>query len=138
MSASIKVLIVEERDMLREKIAGILSREKNITMVIQMSSYTKIKTALGETIPDLILGDIFQFNKFSKEKGITAAQLCPRSNILLYTDEYRQLNRIEVGHPGEQKIFNVRRVQQEVKNFIKKRSGENKATTNKAATSKKE
>jgi len=122
MSTSTKVLIVEERDLLREKIAGILSREKNITLVIQVSSFSKLQLALGETTLDLILGDYFDFNKYFKEKNISAADLCPTANILLYTDDYRQLNQIEMEHPNEQRIIDVRHILQEVNNFLKKRS----------------
>lgn len=119
MTASIKVLIVEEKDLLREKIAGILSREKSITMVMQVSTYSKLQSVLKGADPDIILGDFYEFNKFCKEKKVTPGELCPDSNILLYTDEYRQLNRIEVGQMGVQNIFNVRRIQQEVRTFLK-------------------
>jgi len=119
MSKSIKVLIVEKRDLLREKIAGILSREKNITMVIQVSSYSKLQTILGETVPDLVIADYFEFNKFCKEKCLVSGELFPEANILLYTDEYGQLNRIEMGSIGDKKIFNVRRIQQEVSSFLR-------------------
>jgi hypothetical protein len=119
MTNSVKVLIVEERNLLREKIAGILSREDTISMVVQVSSYSKLQTVLEETMPDLFLGDFFEFNKFCNKKGIVPGDLCPAGNILLYTDEYRRLDRIEVGHPEKQKIFDVRRVQEEVSCFLK-------------------
>jgi hypothetical protein len=118
MSKSVKVLIVEERNLLREKIAGILSREDSISMVIQVAFYSKLQTVLRETVPDLFLGDFFEFNKFCKEKEIKPGELCPAANILLYTDEYRRLDRIEVGHPVAEKVFDVRRVQQEVSSFL--------------------
>ena len=118
VSTSIKVLIVEERDLLREKIAGILSREENISMVIQLSSYSRLQTAVGETGPDLVLGDLLELKKFCEKTGISADELCPGVNILLYTDECEKLHRIEADHPGGQRIFNVRRIQQEVRSFL--------------------
>jgi len=118
MNTSINILIVEERDLLREKIAGILSREENITMVIQVSSYSKLKTVMEETVPDLILGDFFEFDRFHKKTGITTADLCSDTNILLYTDEDERLSRNEMDHCGVRRVFDVRRVQQEVISFL--------------------
>lgn len=117
-SNSVKVLVVEERDLLREKIAGILSREENISMVIQLSSYSELQTAVGETGPDLVLGDLLKFKIFCKKTGVSAGELCPDANILLYTDEYEQLHRIEEERLSKQRIFNVRRIQQEVRSFL--------------------
>jgi hypothetical protein len=116
MDASIKILIVEERDLLREKIAGVLSRENNITMVIQVSSYSNLKASLGEMAPDLVLGDYFEFNKFCKKAGIAAGELCPEANILLYIDEDGRLLRPE--DIGQKRICNLPRIQKEVRSFL--------------------
>jgi DNA-binding NarL/FixJ family response regulator len=113
-----KVLIVEELDILREKIAGIISSEENISMVIQVSSYSKLQTALEETNPDLVLGDLLELRRFCEKTGISAVELCSNANILLYTDEDEPLQWIEAGHHSEQRIINVRRIQQEVKTFL--------------------
>ncbi|MFA6448988.1 MAG: hypothetical protein WCX65_05965 [bacterium] len=136
MSASIKILIVEEQDLLREKIAGILSREENITMVIQIASYSKLRGALEETIPDILLADFFEFNKFCKENGIFAGDLCPDANTLLYTDENWRLNPLETGHLGEQRIFDVRLIQQEVKSYLQAMSPRKHTINNKIKISK--
>lgn len=126
MSIVTKVLIVEKRDLLREKIAGILSREDDITMVIQVSSYSKLQNVLGETVPDMVIGNFFEFNKFCKETGITAGDLCLDASILLYTDETWLLNQIKANRLDEQKFVDVRNIQEEVKIFLKKKSEEGK------------
>ena len=118
MNTSMKVLIVEERDLLREKIAGILSRERDIAMVIQISSYSKLKRSLKETVPDLVLAHYFKFNRFCKDKKTSAVKLFPEDNILLYADEYERLNRIDERHISEQKVFDICHIQEEVKSFL--------------------
>ncbi|MFC1474797.1 hypothetical protein ACFLQK_02020 [bacterium] len=118
LSEIVKVLIIEERDLLREKIAGILSREKNITAVIQVSSYSALKASFEEISPNLILGDFMECEKFCKETGVSIDELCPGANILLYTDEYERLLKNKVEHLGDQRVVNVRRIQQEVKTFL--------------------
>lgn len=122
MSILTKVVIVEERDLLREKIAGILSREDDITMVIQVSSYSKLQAVLGETVPDLVLGNFSEFNKFCKETVISAGELCLDANILLYTDEPWLLKQIKADRLDEQKFVDVRDILEEVRSFIKKQS----------------
>lgn len=119
MGATVKVLIVEERNLLREKIAGILSREEYICMVIQVASYSRLRTALRNAAPDIFLADFFEFNKFCKNEGILVGSLCPDASILLYTDEYMRLSRIEGGQPIVKRVFDVRRIQEEVKNFMR-------------------
>jgi hypothetical protein len=115
---SIKVLVVEARNLLREKLAGILSREEGTSMVIQVSSYSNLQTALGETVPDLVFGDFFEFNKFCKETGTSAGELCPDATILLYMNEYEQSHRVEVEHLGDPRVFNVLNIHQEVRRFL--------------------
>ncbi|MFA6448974.1 MAG: hypothetical protein WCX65_05895 [bacterium] len=126
LSPSIKVIIVEERNQARERIAELLTGEKNIDLVKQVSSYSELQAALEETKADLVLGDYFEFNKFCDDKWMSISELYPDTNILLYSDEDGQLDRIKVGCLEEQRIFDVRRIQHEVKNFIKKRSHEKK------------
>ena len=116
--ALIKVLIVEERDLLREKIAGILSREEYILTVTQVSSYSKLQIALVETVPDLVLGDMLKLRKFCEKTGVSVDELCPDAKILLYTDENGQMHRNEVEHHGNQGAFHVRYIQQEVRSFL--------------------
>lgn len=118
MTTSIKVIIVEERDLLREKIAGILSREEGITMVMQVSSYSKLHAVLGETVTDVVIGDFFQFIKFCKEKDILSNELCSGEKLLLYSDEDVRLSLFEAGHPGGKRIFNVLDILKEVRNFL--------------------
>jgi hypothetical protein len=114
--------------LLRERIADLLSREKNIAKVVQAPSYSKFQTAMVETVPDLVLAGYFEFTKFCEYTGISISGLYPNANILLYTDEDGQMDRIKVGHLDKQRVFDVRRVQQEVKKFLKERNSGNKAT----------
>jgi len=126
LNNSIKVLIVEERNALIERIADLLSREHNITNVTQITSYTDLQTTLMETVPDLVLGDYFEFKKFCDETKIPIRELCPEAHILLYSDEDGQSKRIEVGCLGEQRVFDVRNIQHELRSYLKTRNSEKK------------
>lgn len=118
MSSLINVFVVEKQNLLREKIAGILSREEKIVMVTQMSTYPELQKAIKESGPDLVLGDYFEFNKFCKETGISSKKLCASDKLLLYCDESVGITRIIDGHIGAQRVFDIRFIQDEVKRFL--------------------
>lgn len=136
-STSLKVLIVEERYVLRERIADLLSREQDIEVVAQVPSYSLLETALRETVPDLVLGGVFQFKKFCEDSGVSTCELYSNENILLYTDEDGKFDHIKVGRLGEHRILDVRRIQKEVRIFLKERSEGSNATTSKVGKTEK-
>lgn len=138
MNSSINVFVIEKQNLLREKIAGILSREDNINMVTQMSSYPRLQKALKKTVPDLVLGDFFEFNKFCTDTGISSKELCADEKLLLYSDESVYLIRIVDGHIGNQSVFDVRFILEEVTKFHKNMKPLIKIAAIKKHTKKKE
>lgn len=58
MDRRFKVLVAEENDILREKIAGLISRQKDVLVVMQVSGQEAMIEAALEGSPDLILADI--------------------------------------------------------------------------------
>lgn len=115
---SIKILVVEEHDLLRAKIAEILARDERISEVVQVASYANLLSAIGAARPTLILGDFVGFRKFMETSGASGAEWLPESNFLLYSDRFDQLPMENPNEYSGRRLFNLIHISSEVSNFI--------------------
>lgn len=115
---SIRILVVEEHELLREKIAEILSRDERISEVVQVASYSNLRSVIGTANPALILGDFVGFRKYMEMSGARSGESLPESNFLLYTDRYEQLPAESANEYSGRRLFNLRHICGEVRSFI--------------------
>ena len=117
MTRSYNILIVENSDFLREKIAGVLSRRPNVWMVTQVSNYSNLLQAARQSDPDVILVDM----RLASSKKETIAQVskeCPDSKILLFADDDVESYRKAAGQLGAHKVIDLQNLVEEFQNVL--------------------
>jgi DNA-binding NarL/FixJ family response regulator len=82
----ISILVGERDDLLREKISGILSREKNVKMVTQMADCSDISGVVDRAKPDIVLLGAACING-GKDQVAKIALMSPQTKIVIYADE---------------------------------------------------
>ena len=56
--SEVSILVVEPHDMLREKIAGVVSRCPGVDFVSQLSDYSRLETVTARMRPEVLLMDL--------------------------------------------------------------------------------
>jgi len=98
MDRGYSALVMEENDILREKIAGLISRRPNVGLVAQISSRKRIKNAVDALKPDIIFADVAFaraneqiFNEIRLTSGGVRIVLYTSENGKEYQDQARRL-----------------------------------------------
>lgn len=86
MARGYTVLVIEESDILREKIAGLISRQQRVDLVAQVSSRERLAGALAVMTPDIVFADV-AFARFARFHFQNLQIRNPNIKIVLYTSE---------------------------------------------------
>lgn len=79
------IIVCDENDLVREKIAGVLSRINTVRVVSQTAEITCLKSIALKYSPDLILIDLMLASS-DIEKANGAIEICPDAVMLLYSE----------------------------------------------------
>jgi DNA-binding NarL/FixJ family response regulator len=127
MSKKIDILIVEKNALLREKIAGVLSRRDEVGMVTQISDCGIMEEAARNTRPGILLIDI----RLAKSEEIAISTIrneYPKTKIFMISEEEGLRYRAAALAIGAAGLIQATRIEDCLKDVI--RSAEEEAAQN--------
>jgi DNA-binding NarL/FixJ family response regulator len=81
------ILVTDHNDLLREKIAGILSRLDSVRVVAQTSDCNNFENIVFDIVPDLLVMDINSATAAGMTNGEELLKINPRMKVIITTEE---------------------------------------------------
>lgn len=119
MAKSLNVLVVEKHDLLREKIAGVVSRLEDVRMVIQVADCSELTRIAEENAPDLVLMNIRQAH--SQRKTIARMkEIQPGAKIFIFAHKDGEQYHLAATQLGVNGVVNSGRLISDIESVLRK------------------